>query len=48
LKALSRVLFFKTELLDIPLPPQPIITRWGTWLEAAIYYSDNFQDFSGI
>jgi len=46
LKALSRVLFFKTESSDIPLPPQPIITRWVTWLEAAIYYSDYFQDFS--
>ncbi|KAE9534788.1 hypothetical protein AGLY_008080 [Aphis glycines] len=48
LKALSRVLFFKTELPDIPLPSQPIITRWGTWLEAAIYYSDHFQDFSRV
>jgi len=29
LKASSCVLFFKTELPDIPLLPQPIITRWG-------------------
>lgn len=43
LKASPRVLFLKTELPDIPLPLQPIITRWGTWLEVAIYYSDNFQ-----
>lgn len=48
LKASSRVLFFKTELPYIPLPPQPVITRWGTWLEAAIYYSDHFQDFSRV
>jgi len=28
---------------DIPLPPQPIITRWGTWLAAADYYAENFD-----
>lgn len=27
---------------DLPLPPQPIVTRCGTWIEAAVYYSDNF------
>lgn len=40
--------FFETEPPNIPLPPQPIITRWGTWLEAALYYSDHFQGFSRI
>lgn len=25
------------------MPPSPIITRWGTWLKAAVYYSDNFN-----
>jgi len=48
LKASLRVLLFKTELSNIQLPPQPIITRWGNWLEAVFYYSDNFQDFSRI
>lgn len=38
LKAPSRVLIFKNNAPGIPLPPQPTITRWGTWLEAAIYY----------
>lgn len=28
---------------NIPLPPSPIITRWGTWLEAAIFYANNFE-----
>lgn len=28
---------------DIPLPPEPVITRWGTWLNAAEYYCDNFD-----
>lgn len=27
----------------LPLPPQPIVTRWGTWLQAAIYYADNYN-----
>ena len=24
-------------------PPQPILTRWGTWLEASFFYTQNFQ-----
>lgn len=27
----------------MPLPPEPIITRFGTWIVAAIYYCDNFD-----
>jgi len=26
---------FKSEALNIPLPPKPILTRWDTWLMAA-------------
>ena len=26
---------------DLPSPPDPVITRWATWLKAAIYYSEN-------
>jgi hypothetical protein len=25
----------------VPLPPIPIITRWGTWLDAVVYYANN-------
>jgi hypothetical protein len=42
LKCNSRVQLFK-ETLKIPLPPQPVITRWGTWIEAAMYYAANFN-----
>jgi len=28
---------------DIPLPPRPVLTRWGTWLNASMYYCDHFQ-----
>ena len=24
-----------------PFPPDPVITRWTTWLRAALYYSEN-------
>nr|CAD2176151.1 unnamed protein product [Meloidogyne enterolobii] len=27
----------------LPLPPQPILTRWSSWLEATIFYSNNFH-----
>lgn len=43
LKAPSRVARFKAEAPDIALPPQPIITRWGTWLNACMYYCENFK-----
>ncbi|VVC34389.1 Ribonuclease H-like domain,Domain of unknown function DUF659 [Cinara cedri] len=42
-KAPSRVLLFKTEAPGIKLPPEPITTRWGTWLDAAIYYCEHFE-----
>ena len=25
----------------LPSPPEPVITRWATWLRAALYYSEN-------
>ncbi|KAG0433983.1 CGG triplet repeat-binding protein 1 [Dictyocoela muelleri] len=36
---------FKKEIGTIP---KPIITRWGTWLEAALYYSENFRKVKEI
>ena len=27
----------------LPSPPFPVITRWVTWLRAALYYSENFS-----
>ncbi|XP_060858892.1 uncharacterized protein LOC132936219 [Metopolophium dirhodum] len=45
LKAPSRINAFQTIAPEISLPPQPIITRWGTWLDAAAYYCDHFDTF---
>jgi len=48
LKSPSRINAFKTIAPEISLPPQPIITRWGTWLDAAAYYCDHFDTFSRV
>lgn len=28
---------------DVNFPPNPVITRWGTWLEASSYYYKYFE-----
>nr|CAD2159720.1 unnamed protein product [Meloidogyne enterolobii] len=42
-KAPSRVAIYKEKFPALPLPPQPILTRWSSWLEATIFYSNNFH-----
>lgn len=32
----------------IPQPPQPVITRWATWLKAAIYYANYLPEIKAI
>jgi hypothetical protein len=39
---------FKKIAPNIPFPPQPVLTRWGTWLEATYYYSMHFNVFETI
>ena len=48
LKVPSRSRIFKIEAPNIPLPPQPILTRWGTWLNAAYYYCENYEVIKNI
>ncbi|XP_031358786.1 uncharacterized protein LOC116182392 [Photinus pyralis] len=48
LKAPSRVAIYQEIMPDSPLPPEPIITRWGTWLEAAIFYANNYEKFAAV
>ncbi|KAL4120732.1 hypothetical protein QTP88_013368 [Uroleucon formosanum] len=48
LKAPSRVSKFKEMYSDLNLPPEPIITRWGTWLEAVQYYCDHFDKIKNV
>lgn len=33
---------------NLPLPPEPILTRWGTWLKAAIFYAQNFDCIKNV
>lgn len=47
-KAPLRVQAFKDKLPNTPLPPEPVLTRWGTWLEAAMYYATHFEDFRSV
>ena len=27
----------------LPLPPESVTVRWNTWLNAALFYCDNFE-----
>ncbi|XP_068898406.1 uncharacterized protein [Tenebrio molitor] len=47
-KAPLRVEMYKEKLKEMPLPPQPILTRWGTWLQAAMFYSEHFNSIKEV
>lgn len=42
LKALKLQKQFK-EKTNLPLPPKVCLTRWGTWLNTAFFYIENFD-----
>ena len=42
-KAPLRVALWKQMHPNLPLPPEPILTRWATWLEAALYYATHLS-----
>jgi len=48
LKAPFRIQLYYEMLPNKPLPPQLIITRCGAWLESAIFYADNFENFKNV
>lgn len=48
LKAPSRIRLFHEILPNTPLPPEPITTRWGTWLKAASYYYCHFENVKSL
>jgi len=43
LKAPQRVDVYKEIMSSVPLPPEPVLTRWGTWVEAANFCADHFD-----
>jgi hypothetical protein len=48
IKSPLRVQKFKEEAKTLPIPPQPIVTLWGTWLDAANYYCTNYSEIEKI
>ncbi|XP_018566368.1 uncharacterized protein LOC108907258 isoform X1 [Anoplophora glabripennis] len=48
LKSPKRLQVFRSQCPDIPEPPQPILTCWGTWLQAALYYAKYFQQIKAV
>lgn len=48
LKSPSRVEKLKEMYPNLSLPPEPIITRWGTWLNAVKYYCENFEKIKDV
>ena len=47
-KAPSRIQYFKSIAPSLSLPPEPILTRWGTWIKAANYYCEHFEQIKLI
>jgi hypothetical protein len=41
-------MLFRTEAPGIPLPPEPILSRWRTWINAASYYCTYFKEIHGV
>ena len=50
-KAPSRIQYFKSiynSITSLSLPPEPILTRWDTWVNAANYYCEHFEQIKLI
>jgi hypothetical protein len=45
LKSQSRKQLFKDRYPLIPLPPEPVKTRWGSWIYAIEYYAKYYLNF---
>ena len=48
IKAPHRTHLFGELSPNVPLPPSPVITRWETWLEAARYYAEHFENLNKV
>jgi hypothetical protein len=35
-------------LPGLPLPPKPVITRWGIWIEAVIFNANNYESIKSV
>lgn len=43
-KSNKRLQLLKELAPDLPAPPQPVLTRWGSWISAAIYYARHQEE----
>ena len=48
LKSTAHVQVYKDCLPEVPLPPEPVITRCGTWLNADSFYQEHFNEVKGV
>lgn len=46
LQAPNRIATYKQLYLNLALPPEPLITRWGTWIQAALFNAEYLNEFS--
>ncbi|KAG7161110.1 CGG triplet repeat-binding protein 1-like 11 [Homarus americanus] len=44
----SRTARFSEIAPSTPLPPSPVVTRWGSWIDAATYYGKNFDVIEAV
>jgi hypothetical protein len=42
-KAPQRVQCYRNQLSDVAFPPEPVLTRWGTWIQAENFYNKHFN-----
>lgn len=47
-KAPLRIQMYREKLPNISLPPEPVITRWGTWLNAALFYAKHLKEIKEL
>jgi hypothetical protein len=43
-----RINKYRKEIPVIPLPSEPIITRRGTWLKAAFFHVNDFENVLNV
>lgn len=48
LKAPHHVEIYEEVMPNIPLPPEPILIRWSTWIGSATFCADHFESLKII
>jgi hypothetical protein len=48
IKSYTRRQLFKDMFPTVPIPPEPVKTRWGHWISAVEYYTKYFEEFTAF